>query len=586
VESGFDSILEGGEERMRRECKAKYLAAAIVHIVVFSVLAIGQTQQISSQERQTSRASRIDSTPSIKFRDVAESAGLDFVLENHPTDRKHLIETMAGGVAVFDYDGDCLTDIFFTNGATIPSLKKEAPKYWNRLYRNLGAMKFEDITEEAGVAGTGYSIGAAAADYDNDGDVDLFVAGVRHNILYHNKGDGTFEDVTEESGIRSSGWSEGAAWLDYDNDGLLDLFVVNYLQWSPDFDVYCGDRVAKVRAYCHPRLFEGVANTLYRNKGDRTFEDVSKRAGIDSHVGKGMSIAVADYDLDGFMDVFVTNDKIPNFLFHNRGDGTFEEVALLAGGALQDHGKPVSGMGVDFRDYNNDGRPDITFTALAAETFPLFRNDGNGSFHDAGHSSRMAPLSVHRSGWSIGLFDFNNDGWKDIFTTNSHVNDTVEFFEATKYKLPNSIFANLGDGTFRDASEEAGLSRWEPQAHRGSGFADFNNDGKIDVVVVSLQGPTELWENITPDTNNWLILKFTGTRSNRDGIGVRIRMESQHNHMTTSVGYASSSYFGVHFGTGKEEQIDRLEIVWPSGVEQVLKAVPTNQVLRVREPDE
>lgn len=524
-------------------------------------------------------------SPAIRFRDVAASAGLDFVLENHPTERKNLIETMAGGVAVFDYDGDGLTDIFFTNGATVASLKKESPKYWNRLYRNLGGMKFRDVTEAAGVAGEGYAIGAAAADYDNDGDVDLFVGGVRRNILYRNEGNGKFRDATREAGIASGPWCEGAAWLDYDNDGWLDLFVVNYLQWSPEFDVFCGDRGANVRAYCHPRFFDGLPNVLYYNRGDGTFEDVSKQSGIGAHIGKGMSVAIADYDLDGFVDIFVTNDKIPNFLFHNKGDGTFEEVALLAGGALQDSGMAVSSMGADFRDYNNDGYPDIVFAALSGETFPLFLNERGAMFRDAGQSSRMAPLTHRRSGWSIGLFDLNNDRWKDIFTTNAHVNDTVEFFEATKYKLTNSVFANTGNGTFRDVSAGSGLDRGEPRAHRGCGLADFNQDGKLDVVVASLGGPAELWENVTPGTNTRLILRLRGTKSNRDGIGARIRIGDQYNHMTTSVGYVSSSHFGVHFGTGSAKSIERVTITWPSGREQVLENVPTGQVLEVSEPE-
>ena len=491
---------------------------------------------------------------------------------------------MAGGLAVFDYDGDGLTDIFFTNGATSPSLKKQGPADWNRLYRNKGGLKFEDVTEKVGVAGSGYSIGAAAADFDNDGDTDLFVGGVRENFLYRNEGDGTFRDVTGEAGIKSGLWCEGAAWLDFDNDGLLDLFVVNYLQWDPGFDTFCGDQKSKVRAYCHPKLFEGLPNTLYKNLGGGKFKDVSANSGIADHVGKGMSVAIADYDNDGFMDIFVTNDKIANFLFHNLGGGTYEEVGLLVGGALQDHGKAVSSMGADFRDYDNDGWPDIAFAALSGESFPLFHNEGGTMFLDATPGSRMGVLSYNRSGWSIGLYDFDNDGWKDIFVSNSHVNDTVEFFEASKYKLSNTVFTNRGDGTFQDASASSGLSRGVPRAHRGSGFADFNNDGRVDVVVVSLEGPVELWENVTPAGGGWLNLKLTGTKSNRDAIGARVRIGKQQNHMTTSAGYVSSSHNGVHFGTGEAKQVERVEILWPSGVQQVLKNVPTNQTVEIREP--
>jgi len=519
----------------------------------------------------------------IRFRNVARSAGLHFILENHPTPEKHMIETMAGGVAAFDYNNDGRADIYFTNGAAIPSLEKDSPKYFNRLYRNEGGMRFTDVTAEAGVAGAGYSMGAAAADYDNDGDVDLFVAGVYRNILYRNTGKGSFQEVTAKAGLKSELWSVAAGWFDYDNDGRLDLFVVNYANWSAAFDRFCGDTAKKVRVYCHPKWFEGLANTLYRNRGDGGFEEVSARAGIAAHIGRGMSVAFADYDQDGFLDAFVTNDNLSNFLFRNRGDGTFEEAALPAGVALLDHGRPVSSMGVDFRDYDNDGWADINVTALAGETYPLFRNLGQGAFRDATISSRLGPLSSPRSGWGNGFFDLNNDGWKDLFTANSHVNDRIELFEATEYRQPNSIFVNLG-GTFRDGSAEAGEGFRSAAAHRGSAFADFNSDGRIDLVVTALGEPAELWENVSPAENRWLLLKLEGTRSNRDGIGARIRIGSQHNHMTTAVSYASSSHDGVHFGLGKAETIDRLEVHWPSGAVQPIEGVKTNQVLELREP--
>jgi hypothetical protein len=521
----------------------------------------------------------------IRFRNVAQESGIDFVLENSPTPRKHLVETMAGGVATFDYDGDGLTDIFFTNGAALPSLEKNAPKYRNRLYRNLGNFHFKDVTREAGVWGAGYSMAAAAGDYDNDGHVDLFVAGVAKNILYRNRGDGTFEDVTSKAGIQRDPWSIGAAWLDYDNDGRLDLFVVNYVQWSPNFDRFCGDSSGQIRVYCHPRFFEGLPNRLYHNQGNGTFKDVSLESGIAAHIGKGMAAAIADYDQDGRMDIFVTNDKTPNFLLHNLGQGRFEEMAFEAGTALLDSGNEISGMGADFRDYNNDGLPDIAATALFGETFPIFRNRGEGRFADASYTSRLAVISRPYSGWGVGLFDFNNDGWKDIFSANAHVDDRVEAFEATTYKQHDSVFENRDDGTFQDVSEGAGSDFLVARAHRGCAFADFNNDGRLDVVVSSLGEAPELWENISPEQNTWLTLHLTGTKSNRDGIGAEIRIGNQYNHMTTAVGYASSSHFGVHFGTGTIKQVDKIEIRWPSGIRQQLTNVRTNQVLEVREPN-
>jgi hypothetical protein len=525
------------------------------------------------------RLAAADGPAPIHFRNVAESSGVHFVLENSPTPQKRLIETMPGGVAIFDYNGDGLPDLFFTNGAAVPSLQKDSPKYFNRLFRNDGGMKFTDVTEQAHVAGAGYSMGAAAADYDNDGNVDLFVAGVNRSILYRNLGNGQFEDVTERAGIQSDQWAVAAGWFDYDNDGKLDLLVVHYARWPAD-DRYCGDASRNLRIYCHPKYFEGLPATLYRNRGDGTFQDVSKESGIARYAGRGMSVAFADYDGDGFMDAFVTNDNMPNFLFHNRGNGTFEEVALTAGVALPDQGRAVASMGADFRDYNNDGLPDIAVTALAGETFPLFRNLGKGAFTDAGYASKLAPLSIPHSGWGIGLFDFNNDGWKDLFTANSHVNDLVEQFEAASYKEPNSVFLNLGNGTFRDVSAEAGqVAR---RAHRGSAYADLNGDGRVDVVVSCLGEPAEVWENLGP-AGNWIVLKLVGVRSNRDGIGARLRIGDQYNHMSSAVSYASSSHAGVHFGLGKLARIPKIEIRWPSGAVQVLEDVKVNQVLSVRE---
>ena len=492
---------------------------------------------------------------------------------------------MAGGVAAFDYDGDGKTDIFFTNGAAMPSLVKDGERYWNRLYRNTGEFRFRDVTREAGVQGAGFSMATAVGDFDNDGRSDLFVAGVRHNILYRNRGNGTFEDVTATSGITSDEWSLGAAWLDYDNDGRLDLFVVNYVRWTPEFDAFCGDSARGIRVYCHPRMFAGASNRLYRNLGGGKFLDVSERSGIARHVGKGMAVSVADYDGDGFPDLFVTNDKIPNFLFHNLRNGRFEEVALESGVALTDTGTEMSAMGSDFRDFDNDGRPDIVISALAGETFPLFRNEGDGSFKDASYRSRMGPISRVYSGWGIGIFDFDDDGWKDIFAANSHVNDRVELFEATEYKQHNSVFRSVGAGRFEDVSESAGLIA-SIRAHRGAAFADFNNDGRIDVVTSSLGDAPEIWRNASPGGENWLIVKLRGTSSNRDGIGAVVRADGQTNHMTTAVGYASSSDFGVHFGTGQRKVVEELEIRWPSRVRQLLRNVKTNQVLEVTEPDQ
>ena len=517
----------------------------------------------------------------IDFSNIAQPAGVRFVLENNPTPQKYIIETMPGGVAVLDYNGDGRPDIYFTNGAEVPGLEKVNSSFSNRLFRNDGDGRFTDVTAQAGVAGRGYSMGVAAGDYDNDGHPDLFIAGVNQNILYHNRGDGTFEDVTMLAGIPSGAWAVAAGWFDYDNDGKLDLLVVHYSN-TPMQDRFCGDRQRGIRIYCHPKYFEPMASSLYRNRGDGTFEDVSKKSGIAQSPGRGMSVAFADYDADGFIDAFVTNDNMPNFLFHNRGNGTFEETALAAGVALTDRGTPVASMGADFRDYDNDGLPDITVTALAGETFPLFRNLSKGLFTDATYASRMGSLSTSHSGWGNGLVDFNNDGWKDLFTANSHVNDRVEAFEHHAYKESNLLLVNTA-GKFSDqtpARFQASL-----KAHRGAAFGDFNGDGRMDVVVSALGEAAELWENRTVASGNWVALRLKGTKSNRDGLGTSIRIGKQWNQMTSAVSYASSSLIPVHFGLGALKVVDDVEIHWPSGRVQHLTQVGINRIVDVTEPD-
>ena len=524
------------------------------------------------------------SAPFISLRDVTAASGIAFTLENHPTPDKHLIETMPGGIAAFDYNNDGLADLYFTNGAPLPGLTKTHPRDSNRLYRNDGGLKFTDVTMEAGVAGAGYSMGAAAADYDNDGDVDLFVAGVERNLLYRNSGRGTFDEVSSRAGIGSQWWSVAGGWLDFDRDGLLDLLVVNYLKWSARENRYCGDRQRNIRVYCHPRYFDGLPNALYRNRGDGSFEDVSAKSGIGQHIGKGMSAAFADYDDDGWMDVFVTNDATPSFLFKNRGDGRFEETGLLAGVSLPVHGRPISSMGVEFRDYNNDGRPDLHVTALAGETFPLFRNDGGGQFSDRTAPSGLARATLRRSGWGNALADVDNDGWKDLFTANSHVNDRVDAFEAHQYREPNSIFRNAGDGTFVDVSAAAGADFQTARAHRGAVAVDLNNDGRLEIVTSALGDRVEIWQNSAPASGRWIAVTLVGTKGNRDAIGARVRIGGQLQTKTTAGGYASSVHAPLHFGLGTLERVDRIEITWPGGAKQVLEKVATNQLLAVTEP--
>lgn len=522
----------------------------------------------------------------VQFRNVATTAGLRFTHSDSPTDSKYFVDSAPGGLAVFDYNGDRRPDIFFTNGAATPSLEKTTGLHWNRLYRNDGNMRFIDVTDAAGMNGIGYAMGAAAGDYDNDGDIDLFVAGVQQNQLLRNRGDGRFEDVTKQSGITSGEWGVAGGWFDYDNDGRLDLLVVNYLQWSVEANRSCGDEARGVQIFCDPRVFKGLPNRLYRNKGDGTFEDVSAKSGLLAHIGKGMSAAFADFNHDGRLDVFVTNDTVPNFLFKNNGDGTFSEDALMAGVSVSNSGRPISSMGTDAQDYDNDGWPDIHFTALTGETFPLFRNDGHGAFIEETQSSGLGRSTVKLSGWCSIFADMDNDGWKDIFTANSHVNARIGDFQSIAFKQSNSLFLNDGRGHFSDVSNASGLSA-AVAAHRGCGVADFDGDGWLDVVVLTLGAPAELWQNVSvrdPGSgNHWLMVRLVGTKSNRDGIGAVVRVGNQVRTMTTSIGYASSSHAGLHFGLGTSPGPVRVDIEWPSGTKQVMEEAKVDRVLEIVE---
>jgi hypothetical protein len=511
---------------------------------------------------------------------------LKVTLENGETPRRYAPESMAGGVALFDFDNDGHLDLYFANGAEMPGLKKTSPKYWNRLLRGDGTGKFTDVTEKAGVAGTGYDTGIAIADYDNDGFADIFVGGVHHNTLFHNNGDGTFTDVTARAGLARPGtevlWSVGAVWVDVNGDGLLDLFVVNYLAWDAATEPEC--RYEGKYDYCHPRFYKGTANSLYLNRGDGTFSDVSQAYGLTRHIGKGMAAAVADYDGDGYPDLFVANDTLYNFLFHNVGGKRFDEVALEAGAALPESGDFISGMGVDFRDMDNDGRPDIVYVALDNQTFPLLRNTGKG-FQDITYSSGLAAATRPMAGYSPGFFDFDNDGWKDLFCTPGHV-QSLNLTGRLVIEQRNSVFRNLRNGKFVEVAG-AGLSQGPALRHRGSAWGDVNHDGRIDVVVTALGAPAELWLNASPASGHWLEVKLQGTRSNRDGIGAVIQLSTkrgtQYNHATSAVGYASSSAGPVHFGLGSETAAD-LEIRWPAGGVQHLAGVAADRVLTVKEP--
>ncbi len=514
---------------------------------------------------------------------------IPFTLDSSQTPQKHAPEAMAGGVAVFDYDNDGNLDIFFTNGADINTLKKDSPKYSNRLFRNKGDGTFTDVTEKVGLAGTGYDVGVAIGDYDNDGCQDIFVAGLYRNTLYHNNCNGTFTDVSEKAGINHLDkeygplWSVGAAWIDVNNDGLLDLFVVNYMKWDIKTEQQCG--FSDDPQYCHPNMYKPLPNQLFINKGNGAFEDVSVQSGIRAHPGKGMGVAVADFFNDGRLDFFVSNDKVVNSLFHNKGNEKFDEVAFESGVSLPDQGAVISGMGVDAGDLNNDGFPDIVVVALDHETFPIYKNDGKGTFTEITAETGMARASNPMSGYSPNIADFDNDGWKDIFVSRGDVQSSAV---ATKKAVaqPNTIFRNLQGKSFVGLTDEAGFAAHDAR-HRGSAYGDFNHDGKLDLAVTAIGSPAEIWINDSQNANHWLEIQPEGTKSNRDGIGAKILVTAggikQFIQYSTVSGYASSSAGPAHFGLGSAKKADEIEIRWPSGTVQVLKDVSADQVVKVKE---
>jgi len=536
------------------------------------------------------------------FTDISGRSDIRYVTHNGYNGRKYFPQPMCGGVAAIDYDNDGWMDLFFTNGASFPALVKETPSYYNALYRNCRNGVFEDVTATAGLAGEnlGYSFGAAVGDYDNDGHEDLFVAGATRNALYHNNGDGTFTDVTRGSGLDRTPENllcVGGAWLDYNNDGLLDLLVSTYTYWMPDSDQHCAQADSSGRpthlaaaglmdAYCSPTLYHSVSPRLFCNRGNGKFEDVTEASGIGRGLGKGMGIAIGDFSGNGRMDIFIANDTDKNSLFVNKGDGTFEETGLLSGVAYAQGGATVSSMGCDAKDYDNDGRIDIVYNDLSGQVFGIFHNAGGGAFDDVAAETGILRISRPYSGWSIGFVDYDNNGLKDIFSANGDVDNLGQ-----NTAQHDAMFRNVDGKSFVDVSEQMGRDFLRLGYQRGSAFVDLNNDGFMDIVVTSLGQKPRILLNRGDNGNHWILLDLRGTRSNKDAIGARVKVTTAsgrtlYSHVTTSVGFMSSSDRRVHFGLGDEDRVREIEIRWPSGVVQILKEPKADVVLRVQEPEE
>jgi enediyne biosynthesis protein E4 len=529
------------------------------------------------------------------FEDTTEKSGVRFKHESSRTSQKYLPESMGGGAAMFDYDNDGWLDLFFVNGAKLldpmprgTSPDKSDSRYWNRLYKNNRDGTFTDVTEKAGLQGRLYGMGVATGDYDNDGNVDLLVTNFGGNILYHNNGDGTFTDVTAKAGVAGRGWCTGGCFVDYDRDGHLDLIVSRYVDWDFSQNVYCGGHEPGYRAYCHPDQFNPITHLVFHNNGDGTFTDVSKKCGIAGSPGKGLGIAINDFDGDRWPDIFIANDSVAEQLFRNKHDGTFEEVAITAGLAYDQNGHVFAGMGADFGDYDNSGWPSVFVNALANQKYKLFKNV-KGMFEDATDSLGLGTLTISHSGWGTKWIDFDNDGRLDLFVAQGHVMDNIELTEPRlRYREPPLLLKNEGT-VFRNVSSQAGEAFSVPIAARGAAFGDLDNDGFVDVAINCNDGPALILHNLGNKENHWLTLNLVGTTSNHDGIGSKIRLvtdvgRQQTAFVSTAGSYISASDKRVHFGLGESKKVQTVEVTWPSGIVQRLASITADQILTVKEP--
>jgi len=524
--------------------------------------------------------------PGITFRDATSAAGIHFVHDNAASSEKYLIETMGAGAAWLDYDNDGWLDLYLVNSAGTKAYTP-AQRLRGALYRNNGDGTFTDVTQRAGVEAAGlFGMGVAVGDYDNDGFPDLYIAGYGRSILYHNNRDGTFTDVTAKAQVANTGkWGSSAAWFDYDRDGRLDLIVANYVDFTPENNRVCVENGH--RSYCHPNKYRGQTPALYHNNGDGTFTDVSAASGIGAKAGNGLGVVCFDFNGDGWADVFIANDSMENFLFVNRHNGTFAEIAVEAGVAFGEDGKPEAGMGVDVGDYDHDGRPDLFVTHLDLEWNRLYRNRGDGTFDDATFTSKIGSSNYHLSGFGTGFIDYDNDGWPDIFIANGHVLDNVQLFHAgTAWAEPKTMYRNRG-GWFEVVTNQLGSDLVVPRAGRGAAFADFDNDGDIDILVTNNGQAPQLLRNDGGNRNHWLGLRLVGTRSNRDGIGAKVTVKAggstQVQEMKAGSSYQSAHDPRLHFGFGRAAKVDSLRIEWPSGTQETFTDVPADRFVRVEE---
>jgi hypothetical protein len=525
----------------------------------------------------------------VGFTDIAPTAGLAFTHDNAASPEKYLVETMGSGCGWLDYDQNGLFDIYLVNGAATRLYTPRRPLR-SALYKNNGDGSFTDVTEHAGVGAEGlFGMGVAVGDYDNDGFPDLFVLGYGRCILYHNNGDGTFSDVTPRAGVGNVGkWGSSAAWFDYDNDGKLDLVIANYVDWSPDNNFYCGSKGPGLRSYCHPDVYRGQPPTLYHNNGDGTFTDVSNRSGLGQKPGNGLGVVTFDYDDDGWQDIFIANDSMSNFLFHNNRDGTFREVAYSAGVAVGIDGQFEAGMGADAADTTGSGRPDLVVTHLDQQLARLYRNLGEGLFEDATYRSKISYATFHMSGFGARFMDYDNDGRRDLFMANGHVLDNIQRYHAeTSYAEAKLMFRNSGAGVFENVSDQLGADFLLARVSRGAATGDFDNDGNLDILVSNNGQPPQLLRNNGGSSNHWLQLFLIGARSNRDAVGSRVRVTAGdlvlYDERKGGMSYQSAQDPRLHFGLGQRSAIDQIEIKWPSGGLTKLTNLKVDQVLAIEE---